>query len=288
MSSGQKVILISGCSSGIGYATAIRLARAGHFVYASMRDISGKNASSKKSLESIFVSESLSGKVIEMDVSEDTSIHDAVNQVLREKGSVDVLFNNAGFAIIGAVEDFRRNEVLDQLQTDLYGPIELIRCVLPSMRSKKSGLIINMGSVAGRMGFPFTVPYVISKFALEGLTESLRPELKPFGISVTIIEAGVVKTRFYENMKRAKKSEISVYKDATSKTIEGGRHLFSQPDVTSPEDVAEKVFQAIKENGARIRYVVGRDAESLLDLMKSKKDEEFERYKMQDFTDVFK
>ena len=226
MSDTEQIALISGCSSGIGFATAVEMARNGFFVYATMRDLE-----KSENLKNVVNSESLSVSILQMDVGKQETIDAAIEKILQEKGRIDVLVNNAGFMTVGSLEDMSMEYFIDQMDTDFFGPIRLLKKVIPVMREQKSGHIFNIGSIAGKVGFALSSAYVSSKFALEGLTEVLRGELGPYNIKATIIEPGVVKTKFIENMKKYKLPdeviEKSAYKDMTKQMLKISEDIFN-------------------------------------------------------------
>lgn len=264
----QKVILITGCSSGIGLETAIECAKAGHKVFATMRDLNkSEELEKRKDLEQLKNIE-----IIKLDVSSNNSIEIALSTIIKKTNKIDVLFNNAGFMIMGSLEDLSVNEIQKQIDTDLLGPIYLTKNVIPHMRNNNQGLIINMSSIAGKIGFPLSSAYSISKFGIEGLTESLRRELVTKNINVCLIEAGIVNTKFFENMNTAKFSSTSVYaKDTQMMKIVIDK--IKKEKWTEPIDIAKKVIEIIKENGKKCRYVVGDDALYLIDFVHDSKDD---------------
>ena len=188
----EKVALVTGSSSGIGYETSLALAREGYTTYATMRDVS-----KGKKIQDVAKNENLKVKILELDVDKPEQIKSAVEKIIKDEKRIDVLVNNAGYGIFGAVEDVTIDEYKAQFETNLFGVIRLIQEVAPIMRKQADGFIINISSVAGRIGFPGTPAYISSKFALEGLSESLRYELGQFGVKVIIIEPGVIKTNFF-------------------------------------------------------------------------------------------
>ena len=268
----ESVALVTGCSSGIGLETAIALGREGHFTYATMRDV-------KKSgdLDKIVNDEGLPIKVLELDVDSEKSVDDAIAKIMEEKGRVDTLINNAGWGMWGAVEDVSIEEFKQQFETNFFSIIRLIQKVAPIMRKQKSGNIVNVSSVAGKIGFPVSPAYISSKFALEGLSECLRFELGPFGINIIIIEPGVIKTNFFDSMKMAKKSNSdSVYNEITSKVVSGVKMMAEMG--TEPKEVADTIIKSINEEKPLPRYIVGNDAIMFLEAKKMKTDIEFENY----------
>ena len=268
----ESVALVTGCSSGIGLETAIALGREGHFTYATMRDVKKSG-----SLDKIVNDEGLPIKVLELDVDSEKSVDDAIAKIMEEKGRVDTLINNAGWGMWGAVEDVSIEEFKQQFETNFFSIIRLIQKVAPIMRKQKSGNIVNVSSVAGKIGFPVSPAYISSKFALEGLSECIRFELGPFGINVIIIEPGVIKTNFFDSMKMAKKSNSdSVYNEITSKVVSGVKMMAEMG--TEPKEVANTIIKSINAENPLPRYIVGNDAMMFLEAKKMKTDIEFENY----------
>jgi len=268
----EKVAIVTGSSSGIGFETSLALAREGYFTYATMRD----TAKSDK-IKEIAKKENLKISILELDVDDENSAKTAIAQILDQKGRIDVLINNAGWGLWGCVEDVSVDEFKEQFETNFFSIIRLIQEVAPTMRKQDSGTIVNVSSVVGRIGFPASPAYISSKFALEGLSESLRFEFAPFGIDVIIIEPGVIKTDFMKNMKMAKKSELdTVYKDITTKVVSGVKMMAEMG--TPPKEVANTIVKAIKDKKPLPRYIVGNDASMFLEAKKSKTDIEFENY----------
>ena len=268
----EKVAVVTGTSSGIGFETALALARDGYYTYATMR-----NTAKGDKLKELSSKESLKIDVLELDVDNENSAKTAIKHILDQKQRIDVLVNNAGWALWGCVEDVSVDEFKTQFETNFFSIIRLIQEVGPTMRNQGSGTIVNISSVVGRIGFPASPAYISSKFALEGLSESLRFEFAPFGVDVIIIEPGVIKTNFMKNMKMAKKSELdTVYKDITTKVVSGVKMMTEMG--THPKEVASTIVKAIKDNKPLPRYIVGNDAAMFLEAKKNKTDIEFENY----------
>jgi len=268
----EKVAIVTGTSSGIGFETSLALAREGYFTYATMRDTTKSNK-----IKEIAQKENLKINVLELDVDDEKSVKSAIAQILDQKQRIDVLVNNAGWGLWGCVEDVSVDEFKEQFETNFFSIIRLIQEVVPTMRKQGSGTIVNVSSVVGRIGFPASPAYISSKFALEGLSESMRFEFAPFGVDVIIIEPGVIKTDFMKNMKIAKKSELdTVYKDITTKVVSGVKMMVEMG--TPPKEVANTIVKAIKDKKPLPRYVVGNDALMFLEVKKSKTDIEFENY----------
>ena len=271
----SKVIVITGCSSGIGLETAVACAKNDMKVFACVR-----NPYKANELKNRIETENLSKiEIIEMDVSNDISIKTGIQKINSSTDHIDILFNNAGRMVLGSLEDLSDKELTGQLNTDLQGVIILTKNILPRMRKNKSGLIINMSSVAGRIGFPLSSAYCISKFGIEGLSQVLRRELQTKNINVCLIEAGVVDTRFFVNTPDAIASKHSAYNEETKvmrmvlnnlmKNIKEKESLASKP-----LDVGEKVLEIIRENGKEFRYIIGHDAEAMIAALESSNDDQ--------------
>lgn len=200
----SKRILITGCSSGFGLDAAKTLAKKGHHVFATMRDVDGRNAEKAKELRDFAATEGVSISVHEMDVTSDDSVGSAVS----EMGHVDVLINNAGYGYGGPVESFEGREILAQLDLNIVGTARVANAVLPGMRARGDGLIVQVSSTAGRAAFPGFGVYHASKWGLEGMSEAMRYELAPLGIEVVIVEPGPFETNFFENMKQGSRQEV--------------------------------------------------------------------------------
>ena len=268
----EKVAVVTGSSSGIGFETSLALAREGYFTFATMRDIKKADAVKK-----IAEEENLPLKVIELDVDNEDSVKNAIKSIIDEKQRIDVLVNNAGWGIWGTGEDVSLEEFREQFETNFFSVVRLIQKVAPTMRKQGSGDIVNISSIAGRIGFPVSTAYISSKFALEGFSESLRFELGEFGINVIIIEPGVIKTNFFDSMRTAKKADAGeTYRDITLKVITGVKMMAEMG--THPKEVANVIINSIKEEKPLPRYVVGNDAAMFLEAKKMKTDIEFENY----------
>ena len=257
----SKVVLITGCSSGIGLETAIECAKEGHTVFATMR-----NLNKKSELEKRIKKEKLERlKILELDISDSSSIVDAVASIVRQTKKIDVLFNNAGYRLIGSLEDITINEIREQINTNLMGPMHLTKTVLPHMKhGEEPGLIINMSAIAGKIGFNVSTSYCVSKFGIEGFTDSLRREMIHRNVNVCLIEAGIVHTKFFDNIKRTEQSRESEYAKDTEKMGTRLKKIIDSKRWTMPEDIAKKVIEIINENGKKVRYVIGPDAEFLI------------------------
>ena len=267
----EKVALVTGSSSGIGYETALALARDGYHAFASMRkvDIGEK-------LKKIADSENLPISIIELDVDDEKSIVSAVKKVISDAGRIDVLVNNAGYGQFGCLEDITVDDFRKQFETNFFSIVRIIQEIAPIMRSQGSGIIVNISSIAGKMGLPGSPAYISSKFALEGLGECLRYELGMFGIKTTLVEPGVVKTKFFDSMKIPESKKDPKYKQVTENMLAGLKMMVEMG--TPPSQVAEVVLKAIHDKEMLPRYIVGTDAAMFMEAKKSKSDIEFEKY----------
>jgi short-subunit dehydrogenase len=272
----HQVALITGCSSGIGYETALMLARNGYHTFATMR-----NTKKSDSLEEIIRKERLDLNIRELDINDDTSIENTINCIKREANRIDVLINNAGYGLVGFFEDLTLDEIRNQFETNFFGVLNITKKIIPIMRLQKSGTIINVSSGAGQVGFPGISAYVSTKFAIEGFSESLMYELFPYGIKVVIIEPGVIKTNFFRNCivsehSMKKSSPYSRSLDKFQKNVE-----LMQEHATSPIDVAKVIIQVLGNNEPKQRYIVGNDVAMILEAKKNLSDIEFKKMMMQ-------
>jgi NAD(P)-dependent dehydrogenase (short-subunit alcohol dehydrogenase family) len=272
-SSNDKVAVVTGGSSGIGYETSLMLARNGFLTYATMR-----NLNKSENIKSIATKESLPVRITQLDVTDDVSIKNAIQTILSDTGRIDVLVNNAGYVLDGAFEHLSMDEIKAQYETNVFGLISTTQAVLPTMRKRKSGIIVNISSGAGRFGYPGGSAYVSTKFAVEGLSESMAYELEPSGIKVIIIEPGVIRTNIFNSVVVAKKSRDpnSPYTQITQKMASAFEELMK--NASSPELVAKVVLRAVTDENPNLRYLAGKDVETWMDAKRNMSDEEF--YKM--------
>ena len=187
----NKTALVTGCSSGIGYSTCLLLARNNFKVYGTVR-----NLSKAKKIQEVIDKEKIPLKIILLDVNDSESIQNAIRDILYDSRKIDVLINNAGYGMFGPIEDITTEDVKLQFETNFFGVIRLIKEIVPIMRKQGNGTIVNISSMVGRFGVPLNAAYVSSKFAIEGLSESISYELAEFGIKIIVIEPGVVQTNF--------------------------------------------------------------------------------------------
>jgi NAD(P)-dependent dehydrogenase (short-subunit alcohol dehydrogenase family) len=259
-------ILITGTSSGIGLATAIHLAKAGHRVFGASR-----NPESAADLQRA-VEEGLPITPVRIDVDDDNSVAAGVADVLRQSGFIDVMVNNAGIGGSGPVELVPVERAKQTFETNYFGAVRMIQAVLAGMRERRSGTIVNMTSMAGRIALASHSHYCASKFALEGLTETLAAEVRPFNIRVALIEPGVVQTPIFSKSKREAYAPTPY-----ELTVRRLRHLFRKglQNPTMPEAVAEAIEHAVTTDSPSLRYLVGEDANTLLKGRRQLTDEEW-------------
>jgi NADP-dependent 3-hydroxy acid dehydrogenase YdfG len=253
----SKTILITGTSSGFGRDTAETLARAGHSVFASMRDPQTKNREHAERLRAQGI------EVIELDVTSDQSAEQAVQQVLARADRIDVLINNAGIASAGITEAFTPDQVKVVFNTNVVGLLRTIRAVLPAMRRQGDGLIVNIGSILGRVTFPFFGIYGASKFAVEALTDSLRYEVSQLGIEVALVQPSAYPTSMYANVQQPADAGRAEAYGAVGE-IPGAmfKHFmttFQAADAPNPHDVAAAIATLVAQpkGGRPARIVVG-------------------------------
>jgi NAD(P)-dependent dehydrogenase (short-subunit alcohol dehydrogenase family) len=269
----RKVALVTGSSSGIGYATALELARNGYFTFATMR-----NPAKGTELVKAANDENLQLRVEKLDVTDPDSVRDSIAKIDSSAGKIDVLVNNAGFVSIGPLEDISIKEIQEQLDTNLLGAIRVTQQALPIMRRNRSGIIVNISSAVGRFGLPGMSAYVATKFALEGLSESLAYEVAPFGIKVILIEPGVVKTRILDN---SVISQGAVKGNSPYSSILGSLNATftaMMENASTPELVAKSILQAISSSEPNLRYPVGHDALTWLEKKSILTDEQFQDF----------
>ena len=240
MTASSRVILITGASSGIGRVCAEHLQQRGHRVFGASRHPQPREA---------FVP-------LEMDVDDDDSVQRGVARVLAEAGRLDVLVNNAGYALAGAVEDTSIEEAQAQFNTNFFGALRVMRAVLPAMRRQRSGLIVNISSIGGTLGLPFQGLYSASKVALEELTEALNHEVRPFGIRAVLIRPGDFHTNGTANRRRAARAlDDSAYRAQFERTLQTVEH--DELNAPAPHAVARALEHIVAVRQPRPHYTVG-------------------------------
>ena len=259
----MKSAIITGTNKGIGFETALAFARAGYTVYATMR-----NTEKATKLKEKIKEESLLITIAAMDVDSDESVKQCMDTILSQQGSIDVLINNAGIERHGSVEDLSMEDFKAVMETNYFGVLRCIKALLPLMRKNKSGCIINVASVSGKIATTPLGAYAASKFALEAVSESLAQEVKSHNIRVAIVEPGIINTQMAKNISHG---EESIYPQAKRFAA-----LFaaSLKTPTNPSMVAEKMLEIAEGNSWQLRYPVGPDAVPFLQWRASMTDEE--------------
>jgi NAD(P)-dependent dehydrogenase (short-subunit alcohol dehydrogenase family) len=277
------VAVVTGSSSGIGFETALLLARSGFHTYATMR-----NLEKSKNITEIANTEKLPLQVVQLDVNDDISVKNAIDKIVAaENKRIDVLVNNAGYGLFGPLEDISIEEIKAQFETNFFGVIRVTQQVLPAMRKQNSGgsTIVNVSSVGGRIGIPVLSAYQSTKFALEGLSESMSYELEPFGIRVVIIEPGFIRTNIINSSTSAEKAldSKSPYFSLTQKVKNHFKSMMENAS-SPPEEVAKVILQAITSENPQLRYTVGNDAATIIQARMNMSDNEFKKMIIQNFS----
>lgn len=257
----KKIAIITGASSGFGLLTTLELAKKEYFVIATMRNL-------EKQIDLISQATKLdlqqNIKVQQLDVTDQGSIHN-FQLFLNEINRIDILINNAGYANGGFIEEIPVEDYRKQFETNLFGAISITQLVLPYMRKQKSGKIINISSISGKVGFPGLSPYVSSKYALEGWSESLRLEVKPFGIDVALLEPGSYNTNIWEVGKQLAENQSDTtspykeYMDKIQKHINNGNDTLG-----NPMDVANKIVEIAEARRTTLRYPIGKGVKFMI------------------------
>jgi NAD(P)-dependent dehydrogenase (short-subunit alcohol dehydrogenase family) len=236
----KKIVLVTGASSGIGRACAELLAARGYRVY----------GASRRPSEGPLV------EPVAMDVTDDASVREAVARVIAREGRIDIVVNNAGFGIAGAIEDTSVEEAREQFDVNFFGVLRVCRAVLPVLRKQRASYIVNIGSIGGLIAIPYQGLYSASKFALEGLTESLRLEVRQFGVQVVLIEPGDHRTGFTNNRRRTAASEGEpAYRARFDRAVE--RMAADERNGPAPDAVARLLLRIVRKARPRLRYTAG-------------------------------
>lgn len=257
----KKVAIITGASSGFGLLTTLELAKKDYLVIATMRNLE-KQANLLSQATQLNLLHNIT--VQQLDITDQNSIHN-FQLFLKEINRVDLLINNAGYANGGFVEEIPVEEYRKQFETNLFGAISITQLVLPYMREQQSGKIINISSISGQVGFPGLSPYVSSKHALEGWSESLRLEVKPFGIDVALVEPGSYNTNIWEVGKQLATNQSDTtspykeYMDKIQKHINSGSDTFG-----NPIDVANKIVEIVESKRTNLRYPIGKGVKFMI------------------------
>lgn len=258
-----KVILVTGASTGFGRDTAETLARAGHHVFAALRDVNGRNRAHADELNALSATEQLKLSVVELDVTTDESVDAAIAAVLQDAGRLDVLVNNAGIASAGISESFSAAQFSALLEVNVVGLHRVTRAALPALRATRSGLVVNIGSILGRITFPFFSLYGASKFAVEALSDGYRYELSSAGVDVALIQPSAYPTPLYASAQQPQDaSRAAAYGPVSEMPAAMLSHfaaVFGGADAPNPHDVARAVAAVVAApQGKRAsRTVVG-------------------------------
>jgi NAD(P)-dependent dehydrogenase (short-subunit alcohol dehydrogenase family) len=276
-----KVAVVTGSSSGIGYETSLLLARNQFTTYATMRNLSKGDG-----LREIASKEKIPLSVTQLDVNNDSSVDNTIDDIIRENGRIDILVNNAGYDLFGSLEELSLEEIKQQFETNVFGVIRATKAVIPTMRKQGDGTIVNISSVGGRIGLiPFNTAYHASKFALEGFTESLRQELAQFNINIILIEPGFVSSNFMDNIKTAKgfDSNKSPYAKTVQQVFQGFQPMIASS--SHPTEVAQAILNAVNSPSPELRYPVGKDAESIFKARIELSDKKLEKWVRESYMD---
>jgi NAD(P)-dependent dehydrogenase (short-subunit alcohol dehydrogenase family) len=266
----MKTVLITGASTGFGRDTAERLARRGDRVFATMRDVKGRNAEPRASLERLAATESLRLQVVELDVTDAASVQNAVARILADAGRLDVVINNAGVAGLGVTEAFTPEQFQQVFDVNVHGVVRVNRAVLPAMRRQGSGLLIHVSSGAGRCTVPAMAAYCASKFALEALADAYRFELLPFGIDSVLVEPGIYRTPIFDRLvypgDRQRLADYGAAAEYAERVHGVFKAAISASDAPGSEEVVAALVRLIDmEHGERpFRTPVGAAMQQLL------------------------
>ena len=268
----QKVILVTGASSGIGKETAQTLISEGHIVYGAARRV-----------EKMQYLVQAGGHALKMDITNNQQIQSVVEKILSEQSRIDVLVNNAGYAVYGAVEEVSLDDARHQFEVNLFGLAALTQKILPHMRQRQSGLIINVSSIGGKVYTPLGAWYHATKHALEGWSDSLRVETKKFGIKVSIIEPGAIQTEFSDVMENPmlKRSKNGPYEAIAQGVAKGNKTYYNNAPSNSPKVIADVISKAIKSKNPRTRYAAGKMAKLTLFMRRWLTDKAFDQAVLQ-------
>ena len=297
----ENIAVVTGSSTGIGFETSLLLARSGFYTYATMRD-----TNKRQIIEKIANKENLPLEVLCLDVDNCHSVKKTIQKILDKSKQIDILVNNAGYGLFGALEDISIEAIKKQFETNLFGAIRTIKEILPIMRKQKNGIIINVSSISGLVGFPAQSVYVSTKFALEGLSESISYELEQYGIKVILIEPGVINTNFAPNIKLpnlinnkskqpllkeqepaidysnndTKKGNSSHYSSTVDTFL--SHYYLAMKNAPLPQEVAAVILESIKNATNSLeclfRYTVGEDAKTFSETKKKMSDSQLHKF----------
>lgn len=260
-SGGTLNILVTGCSAGFGELFAKTLAGAGHRVFASMRGATGRNAAAAERLKQWGSAQGRTVEIVELDVTEQSSVDSAIASIERTAGHLDAVINNAGAGGMGFVESFSIEQLQQMFDVNTLGPMRVVKAVLPAMRRRRSGLVINVTSTAGRIVIPGGNPYLATKFATEALTESLFQELAPFGVDVIVLEPGYYPTTSFDQKKTfpADAHVLSDYEPLLPRRVAASERKAPAANLPDPQEVADAVLELVAMPAGKrpLRTVVG-------------------------------
>jgi NAD(P)-dependent dehydrogenase (short-subunit alcohol dehydrogenase family) len=297
----ESIAVVTGSSTGIGFETSLLLARSGFYTYATMRD-----TNKRQIIEKIANKENLPLEVLCLDVDNCHSVKKTIQKILDKSKQIDILANNAGYGLFGALEDISIEAIKKQFETNLFGAIRTIKEILPIMRKQKNGIIINVSSISGIVGFPAQSVYVSTKFALEGLSEAISYEVEQYGIKVILIEPGVINTNFVPNIKLPNlinnKSQQTLLKEqepaidySNNDTKKGNfshysstvdtflsHYYLAMKNAPLPKEVSTAILESIKNatnsSECLFRYTVGEDAKTFSETKKNMSDSQLHKF----------
>jgi NAD(P)-dependent dehydrogenase (short-subunit alcohol dehydrogenase family) len=262
----MQTIFITGASSGFGKETSKLFHSKGWNVIATMR--SPENEHELTQLENVLV--------VGLDVQDENSIDAAVQKGIAAFGKIDALLNNAGYAVMGVFETATQQQIQDQFDVNVFGMMRTTKAILPHMRANSEGVIVNISSVAGRVGLPFASIYESSKFAVEGFSEALHFEVGNLGIRVKIIEPGSSPTNF-GNARKSTGNEIADYNPFLARFFENYPKKTAQCKTATPQKVAETIYNAVTDKTDKLRYVIGEDCQLFVDTKDQNSEEDYIR-----------
>ena len=288
----ENTAVVTGSSTGIGFETSLLLSRSGFYTYATMRD-----TNKRQIIEKIANKENLPLEVLCLNVDNCLSVKKTIQKILDKSKQIDILVNNAGYGLFGALEDISIGAIKKQFETNLFGAVRTIKEILPIMRKQRNGIIINVSSISGIVGFPAQSVYVSTKFALEGLSEAISYELEQYGIKVILIEPGVINTNFAPNItlpnpinnksqqtmlidqkpainypnNDTKKGNFSHYSSTVDTFL--SHYYLAMKNAPLPQKVAAVILESIKNatnsSECLFRYIVGEDAKTFSETKKN-------------------
>jgi NAD(P)-dependent dehydrogenase (short-subunit alcohol dehydrogenase family) len=296
----ESIAVVTGSSTGIGFETSLLLARSGFYTYATMRD-----TNKRQIIEKIANKENLPLEVLCLDVDNCHSVKKTIQKILDKSKQIDILVNNAGYGLFGALEDISIEAIKKQFETNLFGAIRTIKEILPIMRKQKNGIIINVSSISGIVGFPAQSVYVSTKFALEGLSEAISYEVEQYGIKVILIEPGVINTNFVPNIKLpnlinnksqqtlkeqepaidysnndTKKGNVSHYSSTVDTFL--SHYYLAMKNAPLPQEVSAAILESIKNatnsSECLFRYTVGEDAKTFSETKKKMSESQLHKF----------